>query len=199
MWVLLTLVIAQTFVGSQEPLSPEIRASMVGVSWREGCPVSLDALVLLRISHWDFDGQVKHGELVVAKEIADSTLAVFKTLFEARVAIAQVKRIEEFGGDDNASMAANNTSGFNCRYTPGSKRFSKHAFGRAIDLNPRQNPYVKGDEILPPEGKAHLDRRAKTRGLIEPNGKVTRAFRAQGFRWGGNWKSLKDYQHFEKP
>ena len=95
-------------------------------------------------------------------------------------------------------MAANNTSAFNCRLAVGTAHFSEHAFGRAVDLNPLQNPYVKGDEVLPPAGRAHLDRLARTPGLVREGGPAVRAFAAAGWSWGGRWRSLKDYQHFSR-
>ena len=93
-------------------------------------------------------------------------------------------------------MADDNSSAFNCRKAVGTTHFSQHAYGRAIDLNPLENPYVKGEEVLPPAGRDHLDRSAATPGMVHPEGPAVRAFEAQGWKWGGRWRSLKDFQHF---
>jgi hypothetical protein len=154
-------------------------------------------LRLLTITHWGFDGSLRTGELVVHVQWAEAIVDVFQSLFEARFPIEQVRLVDEFGGDDNRSMAANNTSGFNCRTATGSGRWSEHAYGRAIDINPIQNPYVTpSGAILPPEGAAHAERNAATPGLIMGDGPVVAAFDEVGWHWGGRWSSGQDYQHF---
>ncbi len=187
-----------SFEGNAQPLSPQLRAEMTGVSWRPGCPVALEQLVLLRLSHWGVDGQVHSGELVVHQQVAQELVAVFRVLFEARFPIERMQRIEAYGGDDDLSMAANNTSAFNCRAVEGTKVFSRHAYGMAIDLNPRLNPYVRGQDVRPPGGRAHLDRRQSVPGMIRAGDPVHQAFLQRGWRWGGAWRTLRDYQHFEK-
>ena len=104
--------------------------------------------------------------------------------------------VEAFGGSDDASMAANNTSAFNCRKATGGTSWSEHSYGRAIDVNPVQNPYVKGSLVLPQSGSAYVDRSRTIPGMIRAGDAVVRAFAAQGWAWGGTWTSLKDYQHF---
>lgn len=122
---------------------------------------------------------------------------VFGALYKARFPIEQMRRIDEYGGDDDLSMAANNTSAFNCRAATGSTRWSEHAYGRAIDINPVQNPFVTASgRVLPPEGSAHVRREPTTPGLIHEDGPVVAAFGAVGWRWGGHWSNGKDYQHF---
>lgn len=166
-------------------------------SWRSGCPVPLEDLRLLTISHWGFDDQPQQGHLVVHADDADDIAAVFRALYDARFPIEQIRLVDEFGGDDDRSMAANNTSGFNCRTATGSDRWSEHAFGRAIDINPIQNPYVTGSgAVLPPMGADHIARDPRTPGLITADGPVVAAFEAIGWVWGGTWVSGKDYQHF---
>lgn len=170
---------------------------MTGVSWEEGCPVGLDMLRLVTVDYWGFDGGIHRGELVVHVDHTAALLSVFGVLFEARFPIAQVRLIEDFGGDDDASMAANNTSAFNCRRAAGSQRWSEHAFGAAIDINPVQNPYVTSSgEVMPLEGRRFLNRSASVRGMILADGVVVEAFAAIGWAWGGSWASSKDYQHF---
>ena len=104
--------------------------------------------------------------------------------------------VESYGASDDRSMAADNTSAFNCRPVEGTGVWSQHAYGRAIDINPRENPEVTGGRVLPPNGWAFVDRAHRGRGMIRPEGVVVRAFAAVGWGWGGSWHSLKDYQHF---
>lgn len=182
------------FAGSVAPIDDSTAARMTS-SWRPGCPVGLSDLRLVRLTHWGFDGQARPGELVVHRDQADRILAVFAALFEARFPMEQVRLIDEFGGDDDRSMSANNTSGFNCRYVAGTRRWSQHAFGRAIDVNPVQNPYVTGGEIRPPEGAPYVRRDPTVPGLITAGDPVVAAFARAGWPWGGRWRS-PDYQHF---
>lgn len=187
------------FVGTVEVLSAEARQRMTGVSWRAGCPVGLDDLRLLRLSYVDFDGAAKVGELVVHRAAADAVVRVFAKLYAARFPIRSMQTIEAYGGSDDASMAADNTSGFNCRNVPNTKHWSKHAYGRAIDVNTVENPYLQGKLIMPPAGKDYLDRRNVRPGMIVAGDVVVTAFKAEGFAWGGAWRTGVDYQHFEKP
>ena len=149
----------------------------------------------MRITHWDFDGQPRPGELVVYSADAEPMRRVFAELFAARFPIEQVRLIDEFGGDDDRSMAANNTSAFNCRYVKGSTRWSQHAVGRAIDINPVQNPYITRGGVDPPAGRDYVRRDGNRQGVIVANGPVVKAFARIGWGWGGRWAS-PDYQHF---
>jgi hypothetical protein len=121
---------------------------------------------------------------------------VLRDLYEARFPIARMEPIDVYGGDDNRSIKANNTSAFNCRAVTGGTGWSEHAYGRAIDVNPFVNPYVKGSTVLPPEAAAYTDRSRNDPGMIHGDDAVVRAFAARGWKWGGYWSSLKDYQHF---
>jgi poly-gamma-glutamate synthesis protein (capsule biosynthesis protein) len=165
-------------------------------SWRPGCPVPLWKLRYLQVSHWGYDGTVRSGELVVRRSQAWPVVRAFRTLFRARFPIKRMRLVDEYGADDDASMAANNTSAFNCRLATGGSSWSEHAYGRAIDINPIQNPYVKGGTVLPPAGRRYLNRSRKAKGMIHDGDVVVRAFAAIGWEWGGHWSSLKDYQHF---
>lgn len=172
-------------------------AARMTASWRPGCPVPLDALRLITLTHWGFTGEVRSGELVVHADHATAVVEVFRVLFDERFPIEQVRLVDEFGGDDDRSMAANNTSAFNCRLATGSQRWSEHAYGRAIDINPVQNPFVtRSGAVLPPEGATHTRRDAATPGLITADGPAVAAFRAVAWKWGGDWSTGKDYQHF---
>jgi hypothetical protein len=124
-------------------------------------------------------------------------VTVFGRLFTARFPILRMERIDRYGGDDNASMSANNTSSFNCREIAGGGPYSIHSWGKAIDINPVENPYVKGGVVLPPTGTSYLDREHVRPGMIVDGDLVVQAFADIGFSWGGHWERLLDYQHFE--
>lgn len=173
-----------------------------GVSYPEDCPLSLDELCYLRLLHWDFDGNIRVGEMIVNREIEDAALEIFEELFESGYPIEKIRLIDEYGGDDEASMADNNTSCFNYRPIAGSSKMSAHSEGLAIDLNPLYNPYVKkrDDSTLcrPAAAEAYLDRSADFPGKITKKDPAYRLFTSHGFTWGGSWKTVKDYQHFER-
>jgi hypothetical protein len=151
---------------------------------------------VLTLSHWGFNGKVRTGQLVVAAAQVGALTKVFQTLYEVRFPIERMELIEQYGGDDDASMAANNTSAFNCRQVTGGSSFSEHSYGHAIDINPLVNPYVRGSTVLPPAGAAYTDRTQDVTGMIHAGDEVVNAFRGVGWEWGGAWTSLKDYQHF---
>jgi hypothetical protein len=176
-------------------IGPAPRARMTS-SWRPGCPLPRDDLRLLTLAHWGFDREVHRGELVVHKEQAPAVKRVFRVLFRVRFPIERMELVDRYGGDDDRSMAANNTSAFNCRRVEGSSSWSEHAYGRAIDINPLQNPLVDGKRVAPPGGSRYLDRSRRAKGLIRADDVVVRAFAAVGWGWGGYWTSVKDYQHF---
>ncbi len=178
------------------PLPADLRARMLGVTWKEGCPVALDDLSLVTLPHHDLAGAVQTGRLIVATEHAAGVVKVFDALFQARFPVASVRPAHEFGGDDDRIMAANNTSAFNCRPVAGGTRYSDHSYGHALDLNPLINPYVRGDRVDPPGGRAYLSRDPAVPGLITAGDPVVSAFAAAGWKWGGYWTSAKDYQHF---
>jgi len=135
--------------------------------------------------------------MIVAKRVATDVLQVFRQLYQARFPIEQMVRIEAYGGNDDASMAANNTVAFNCRQITDGSALSEHAYGTAIDINPKQNPYVKGSTVLPSTGQDYLDRSQVRPGMVE-QGSIKAAFESIGWKWGGDWESLKDYQHFSQ-
>lgn len=185
------------FRGSVERLSPKLRRRMRGVSWHEGCPVGLGELRLLRVSHWDFKRRPERGRLVVHERSARGMVKVFKRLWAKRFRVRRIELIDRYRGSDHASMDADNTSAFNCRVVAGTSRWSMHAYGKAVDINPRENPYVSGDHVSPPAGRPYADRRPRRKGMIFRKGPVTRSMkRIIGWQWGGAWKGTKDYQHF---
>jgi D-alanyl-D-alanine carboxypeptidase len=185
-----------TFHGSIATGRDAVRAR-VRYSWRRGCPVGPVELRLLRADHWGLDGRVHRGELIVHRDHARRILGVLKKLFQARYPIQRLRLVDAYRADDDRSMAANNTSGFNCRRVSGSSSWSEHAFGRAIDLNPLRNPYVtRGGRVSPPAGRPYANRSRRAAGMIHAGDGVVRAFAAAGWRWGGYWSGSRDYQHF---
>ncbi len=178
------------------PLSEEMKQKMIGVTWNPSCPVKLEELVLLKMSHWNTEGKIVEGELIIANDVATPIVSVFAQLFELKFPIHSIRPAYEFNGNDELSMAANNTSAFNCRTVEGTSQWSEHARGKAIDLNPLTNPYIKGNVVLPLEGRPYLDRNKNLPTMIQGNSPVVKAFETIGWQWGGYWYSLKDYQHF---
>jgi hypothetical protein len=187
---------APRFHGGVHHIGPITKARMAR-SWRPGCPVGLGDLRRVVADHWGFDGRVHRGELVVHRNYARRILAVLHKLFKARYPIQRMKLVDVFGADDDRSMAANNTSGYNCRFVSGTRTWSEHARGRAIDLNPLVNPYVtRSGRVSPPNGRRYANRALRARGMIRDGDVVVRSFAAAGWHWGGRWRSAKDYQHF---
>ncbi len=197
----LLLVAAAVLVGASASTSrfvgtiSEVTRADLRYSYRPGCPVGPSQLRRLEVSHWDFAGRRRVGSIVVRATEARDVLSVFRKLYAARYPIRRLRLVEAYKGSDDASMAADNTSGFNCRYVSGTKRWSQHAYGLAIDINPVENPYVHGGRVEPPAGRRYLDRSGARRGMVVPGDIVIRAFAAIGWSWGGRW-STPDYQHF---
>jgi hypothetical protein len=169
---------------------------MTGVSWRAGCPVPLRDLRLLTLSHRRFDGRVGTGRLIVHADVARDVVAVFRRLYLARFPVRRMVPVDAYGGSDFRSIEADNTSAFNCRYVDGTRRWSEHAYGRALDLNPIENPYVSGGTTSHRASVPYLDRSRRRPGMALEGGAAVRAFDAIGWGWGGRWSSVKDYQHF---
>ena len=184
------------FVGTTAPVT----AAEVAHSWHPGCPVGPDQLRLLRLSYWGFDDRPHVGTMVVHGAVAADVVAVFATLYRERFPIRQMQPAEVYGGSDPDSMAADNTSAFNCRYAvgPGTPHWSAHAYGQAVDVNTVENPYLDRTAVLPPAGAAYLDRSAYRPGMAVLGGLLVRAFAARGWQWGGRWASSPDYQHFSR-
>jgi hypothetical protein len=179
--------------GAGEPVS----AAQLPASWHPGCPVGPDQLRLLTLPYIGFDGTEHQGRLVVHAAVATGVSQVFARLHAARFPIAQMVPVDLYGGDDDASTRANNTSAFNCRAITGGGNWSEHAYGRAIDINPVQNPYVYRDgHVLDPAAAPFVDRNRSDGGLIHAHDVVVQAFAQIGWGWGGNFNSIKDYQHF---
>ena len=184
------------FDGEVVRLPDPVRARMKGSSWRPGCPVALRDLRLVRMTYRRFDGDVRLGRLVVHEDVARDVLDAFEAMYDAGFRIRRMRLVDAYDADDDRSMAANNTSAFNCRYVSGTTRWSEHSYGGAVDINPVQNPWVRGDAVEPERGAHYRDRGDVRKGMIVEGDVVTRAFDAIGWGWGGRWSSSKDYQHF---
>lgn len=184
------------FTSTVSGLTQEMRTAMRGVSWHPGCPVPMDRLAVLEVTHWDFDARARRGHLIVARSVADDLATVFRKVYRERFQVERIRPMHTYGGRELASLNDNNTSAFDCRDVTGGSSWSEHSYGTAIDINPRQNPYVKGSVVLPANGRPWIQRTPVRRGMITPSGVVTRAFDTIGWGWGGNYRSLKDYQHF---
>jgi len=174
----------------------KVTAQDLYASWRPGCPVPVEQLRAIDVRHFGNDGAVHTGRVIVHATLANGMVEVFRALYNARFPIERMEPIDVYGGDDMRSMRANNTSAFNCRAVTGGSGWSEHAYGRAIDVNPFVNPYVKGSTVLPPEAARYADRSRHDPGMIHSDDAAVRAFAARGWSWGGYWSSLKDYQHF---
>jgi hypothetical protein len=167
-------------------------------SYRQGCPVGPSQLRAVRVRHWGFDRRVHVGTLVVHASVAHSVVSVFRELYATRFPIRRMRPIDVYRGSDPASMAADNTSAFNCRYAfaAGPRRWSAHAYGKAIDVNPVENPYLDRGVVRPPAGRRYLDRSRVRPGMAVGGGPLVRAFQRIGWSWGGRWTASPDYQHF---
>lgn len=183
---------------NSQPIDERLKKRIMGVSWQEGSPVALNELRYLTISHWSFEDQVLQGELIVHKDVAEEVLEIFKELYENKYYIEKMKLIDDYNASDDASMADNNTSSFCYRQITGGSQLSRHSYGLAIDINPLYNPYVHGNQILPPQGEAYVDRSQYIKGMIMKDDLCYKAFVKRGWEWGGDWATPLDYQHFEK-
>jgi poly-gamma-glutamate synthesis protein (capsule biosynthesis protein) len=188
------------FTASSSRIGAELRERMRS-SHHPGCPLRLADLRYLRLSSVGFDGRTHLGELVVHEDFAKALSEVFHRLYDARWPIRRMHLVDDYRGDDDRSMAANNTSAYNCRRVAGTARWSAHASGAALDLNPVQNPYVTGSSVQPPAGArfAGIDRSRRAvvpPGVIREGDVVVHAFAAIGWEWGGHWSTAHDYQHF---
>jgi hypothetical protein len=175
-----------------------VTAQQLGKSWHTGCPVPPSQLRGIWVSYWGFDEHPHYGELIVNVRALPVITAAFAALRRAHFPIRRMTPIAAYGGCDSRSVAHDNTSAFNCRFAVanGPKTWSEHAFGDAVDIDPRENPYRLGGRILPPSGAAYADRNSARPGMILAAGPVVRAFDRLGWGWGGRWSSTPDYQHF---
>jgi hypothetical protein len=170
----------------------------LSASWRPGCPVPPGELRAVTFPHWRYDGGTARGVLIVHRDAVADVATLVRAAWGTRFPIAQARPVDDFGGDDDASMAADNTSAFNCRRVAGTATWSQHADGRAIDVNPVRNPDVRGGAVDPPAGAAWTDRRDVRPGMLVEGGAVIDAVDRLGWGWGGRWTSGADHQHLSR-
>ncbi|MGB7357460.1 MAG: M15 family metallopeptidase [Mycobacterium sp.] len=176
-----------------------VTAAELGTTWRPGCPLPPEALRRVDLDYWGFDEQTHRGRLVVHQDLTAELIEIFDQLYRLRFPIERMRTADHYpDADDELSMRDNNTSAFSCRDIPGTGSWSLHAYGRAVDINPRLNPYVdsRGD-YQPANAEVYLDRSRIDPGLLHDGDPAVRAFTDRGWRWGGHWRTPLDYQHFE--
>ena len=187
---------------TEGPITDEIKARINGLSYKADCTIPYEDLRYLNVLYVDFNGETRTGEIICNKAIAKDLLEIFEELYNIGYQIDKIRLVDEYGADDDLSCADDNTSCFNFRTVEGTTNLSKHAMGRAIDINPFYNPYVTYpggvERISPPGSEPYADRSKDFPHKIDYNDPAYKAFKAHGFTWGGDWKRTKDYQHFQK-
>jgi len=183
------------FRSAIRPIGPAVRARM-GATWKPGCPVGLADLRDVTVSFRGFDGRPHTGELVVHRRVAAEVVSVFARLYRARFPIEEMRLVTTADLEAHPTGDGNNTAAFVCRAARKQARWSAHAYGLAVDVDPFQNPYRRGDLVLPELASSYLDRARARPGMIRQGDVVTAAFAAIGWTWGGTWQSPKDLMHF---
>jgi hypothetical protein len=183
----------EQYASTVRPVPPGVLARS---TWQRECPVRADELRYLTMSFWGFDGRQHTGEMLVNARAADTVTAVFRELHQARFPIEEMRVTRKDELDLAPTGDGNNTNAFVCRPARGQTRWSAHAYGLAIDLNPFCNPYVKGDLVLPELASAYLDRANRRPGMITAGDPAHRAFTQVGWAWGGTWREPSDIMHF---
>lgn len=185
-----------------EPLSEELINKISGVSYTPNDNISFSDLRHVVVKYYDFNNNEMTGELICNKNVADEVVDIFKELYNSDYQIEKIKLIDEYNGNDDASMADNNSSCFNYRTIDGTDTLSDHSLGLAIDINPLFNPYVRtgmgSRNVLPANGIPYADRTSDFPHKITKNDVCYNAFISRGWQWGGEWNSPIDYQHFYK-
>ncbi len=205
-WVSLSILLLADYHASITPIGAKIEKRMRdGHSYLDSCPVPLKELRYLRMSYRGFDGKDHTGEMIVHRSVAKEVTRIFGELYRLKYPIRKMRLVSDYGGSDWKSIEADNTSAFNCRPATGSKKWSRHAFGKAIDLNPLENPYVSRSGRIAHKASLKFRERkrknpfkAEYRALLLPGDAAVNAFKKRGWRWGGDWHGIKDYQHFDK-
>jgi hypothetical protein len=205
LFLLLSFAYSDEFHSSISPITPTIKTQMIkGNSYKSGCPVPLSDLRYLRLSYVGFDAQNHIGELIVHKDIAKEVVDIFHQLYDIKYPIHSMKLVSHYQGNDWRSIEADNTSAFNCRNATHSTKFSRHAYGKAIDINPIENPYIsKTGHISHKASYKYTHRKystktPQTKAIITHKSPIYQIFRQYHWSWGGDWHRVKDYQHFQK-
>ncbi|WP_156744469.1 M15 family metallopeptidase, partial [Mycobacterium sp. E740] len=178
-----------------------VTAAELGDSWRPGCPLGPTQLRRVEIDHLGMDGQIHRGDLIVHEDLVPEVIEIFEQLRRIGYPIEKMRTPDHYpGAEDELSMRDNNTSAFNCRGIPDSDNWSLHAYGRAIDINPLINPYIDSTGAFEPANAApYVDRARTDPGILHDGDPAVRVFTDRGWTWGGDWRTPKDYQHFELP
>ena len=205
MILLMTTLLLADYKAKISPITSEIKQRMIkGHSWRRGCPVPLKDLRYLQLTYKDFNGRVKMGEIIVHKDVSSEVKQIFKELYAIGYPVRKMKLVSDYKGSDWQSIESDNTSAFNCRNATGSKKWSKHSYGKAIDLNSIENPYISRSGHISHKAsqqyrkRVHKKRSAADKAVLLKNDKAVRIFKKHGWKWGGDWSGVKDYQHFSK-
>jgi hypothetical protein len=203
--LILTVTTSSAFESYITHITPQIKQRMVeGNSWKQGCPVQLKDLRYLRIKHINFHGEDQMGEIIVHKEVSSEVTEIFEALYDVGYPINKMKLVSDYKANDWQSIEADNTSAFNCRTATGSKKWSKHSYGKAIDINPIENPYISRKGYISHEAsKTYRNRMHKKstygdKAILLKNDDAVQIFKKYGWKWGGDWTGIKDYQHFSK-
>lgn len=185
-----------------QPITDDVKERIYGLSYKTDCTIPYEDLRYVSVLYYDFENQIQTGEIICNKAIAKDLVEIFYELYCNQYQIDKIRLVDEYNADDDLSCADNNTSCFNYRTVDGSNTLSKHAQGVAIDINPFQNPYVtypNGKERISPAGsEPYADRSSGLSHMITEDDLCYKLFIEHGFTWGGHWKTLKDYQHFQK-
>jgi len=207
LFTLLSTTLFADFTSNVSEITPTIKKRMIqGNSWRKGCPVALEDLRYIQVSHLNFDTKIVTGEIIVHKDVALDVVSVFEDLFNKHYAINKMKLVSNYKGNDWESIEADNTSAFNCRPVTGKKKkWSQHAYGKAIDINPIENPYVSKTGYIAHKASLKYKKRKHKdiynladRAVLLTEDIATKVFKEHGWSWGGDWNTIKDYQHFVK-
>lgn len=183
------------FAASIGAITPAVRKRM-GTAWSPGCPVPLEDLRHLTMSFWGFDDRPHTGEMVVNAAVAEQVVEIFRELFEARFPIEEMRPVTTADLEAAPTGDGNNTAAFVCRAARGSTAYSEHAYGFAVDVNPFQNPYVRGEVVLPELARAYTDRSLLRPGMLVLGAQAVTAFTRRGWEWGGTWRTVQDPMHF---
>lgn len=186
-----------------EPIPDAIWAKMQGKTYRQNPYIGRGDLRHIRVLHWDYDNRIHIGEMICNQAIAADLVTIFRRLYDAKYPIQRMVLPDVYDGEDERQMRANNSSCFCYRVVSGTKVLSKHSKGMAVDLNPLYNPYYKVKAngtifVQPATAEAYCNRSKNFKYKIDKNDLAYKLFKAYGFKWGGDWKSTKDFQHFEK-
>jgi len=198
-----SVAVTTTRPTTTSPPSAEFTVVITGVdqatlahSWHEGCPVGTEDLAMITMPYWGFDDRSHQGRMVVHRSWTNEMVEVFGGLYRARYPIQSMIPIGDLSVGAEDQPGYSNTSGFHCRFVAGTTRWSQHAFGAAVDMNPHLNPLVDGDYIWPIGAERYADRTLGEPGMIISGDSVVGAFASVGWGWGGNFNSFKDYHHF---